>query len=416
MALLLCATCSGHLGYSSWSHTPTFRGFDSYLGYYSGDADYFTHVGDCGGFDMRVEDSPRCGAGCSRSMLEANGTYSTHLFADRAIALVEGHDPARDGALFLYLPFQAIHVPVQVPPAYMAPYHFPPVLGTNARNYVAGMLSALDEGIGNITAALAAKGMLNDTLIWLQTDNGAATPACGGWSGAQNYPFRGGKCTLWEGGQRGTAIISGAGIAAARAGVVEDALMHAIDVMPTLVAALGGNASALAAPGFALDGVSQWAVLASGAPAVRDEVLLEADPYAYPQFGAPGEAGCTGDEHATPYYGLRSQQWKLMLGDPGATFNETNLGSGWWCTGPPCPAAHNNSEAVGGPFPTHGVLLFDIEADPAETTDVASAHPDIVARLTARIVELNASAVPSAGVCGPGDPRRIVNGSCTPWL
>ena len=192
--------------------------------------------------------------------------------------------------------------------------------------------------------------------------------------------------------------------------------MHAIDVMPTLVAALGGNASAHAAPGFALDCVSQWAVLASGAPAVRDEVLLEADPYAYPQFGAPGEAGCTGDEHATPYYGLRSQQWKLMLGDPGATFNETNLGSGWWCTGPPCPAAHNNSEAVGGPFPTHGVLLFDIEADPAETTDVASAHPDIVARLTARIVELNASAVPSAGVCGPGDPRRIVNGSCTPWL
>ena len=96
---------------------------------------------------------------------------------------------------------------------------------------------------------------------------------------------------------------------------------------------------------------------------------------------------------------LTADRFGNAKGDPGATFNETNLGSGWWCTGPPCPAAHNNSEAVGGPFPTHGVLLFDIEADPAETTDVASAHPDIVARLTARIVELNASAAPNLVLC-----------------
>jgi len=311
-----------HLGYASWQHTPTFRGFDSFLGYYSGDADYFTHDGDCGGFDLRVEDSPRCGANCSRSMWEARGVYSTHLFSDRAVAIVGAHDPARDGALFLYLPFQAIHVPDQVPAAYMANYSFAPVLGTDARNYVAGMLSALDEGLANVTAALRARGMLDDTLIWLQTDNGAATPACGGWSGAQNYPLRGGKCTLYEGGQRGTAIVSGAGIAAARAGAVEDSVMHAVDVLPTLVDALGGSASALASPLFPLDGVSQWATIAAGAPAARTEVLLEADPYASPHFDAPG-GGCSGDEHATPFYGLRSGRWKLVLGDPGATFNTT---------------------------------------------------------------------------------------------
>ena len=403
-----------HLGFSSWAHTPTFRGFDSFLGFYSGDADYFTHVGDCGGFDLREENSPRCGAGCSRSMREANGTYSTHLFAERAVALIEGHDPARDGSLFLYLPFQAIHVPDQVPARYMAPYSFPPVMGTDARNYVAGMLAALDEGVGNITAALSAKGMLDDTLVWLQTDNGAATPACGGWSGAQNYPLRGGKCTLWEGGQRGTAFVSGAGIPPSRAGAVEDAIMHTIDVLPTLVEALGGNASALAAPGFALDGVSQWGVLSAGLPAARDEVLLEADPFAFPHFGPPD---CNGDEHATPYYGIRSGRWKLMLGDPGATFNTSDLGSGWWCTGPPCPASHNNSASTGGPFPQHGALLFDVEADPTERTDLASQNPDVVARLTARIVELNATAVPSAGECGPADPRRIdKDGCCTPWL
>ena len=32
-----------------------------------------------------------------------------------------------------------------------------------------------------------------------------------------------------------------------------------------------------------------------------------------------------------------------------------------WCTGPPCPASHNNSEAVGGPWPVDAVMLFDVE-------------------------------------------------------
>ncbi len=125
--------------------------------------------------------------------------------------------------------------------------------------------------------------------------------------------------------------------------------MHAIDVLPTLVDALGGNASALARPGFELDGVSQWGVISAGAPAVRDTILLEADPYAAPHFPAPGGGdGCAGDEHATPYYGLRQGKFKLIVGDPGATYNRTDLGSGWWCTGPPCPASHNNSQEVGG--------------------------------------------------------------------
>ena len=40
--------------------------FDSFLGYYSGDEDYYTHVGDCGGFDLKLDAAPRCGRGCSR--------------------------------------------------------------------------------------------------------------------------------------------------------------------------------------------------------------------------------------------------------------------------------------------------------------------------------------------------------------
>ena len=43
-----------HIGYHTWEHTPTFRGFNSYLGYYNGGQDYYSHVSYDGGFDMQV--------------------------------------------------------------------------------------------------------------------------------------------------------------------------------------------------------------------------------------------------------------------------------------------------------------------------------------------------------------------------
>ena len=91
-----------HLGYHRWEHTPTFRGFDSFLGYYSGDEDYYEHTGDCGGFDMHEAGRAGCGAGCSRPVWEARGVYSTHLFTARAVRIIEAHDVA--ASLFLYLP------------------------------------------------------------------------------------------------------------------------------------------------------------------------------------------------------------------------------------------------------------------------------------------------------------------------
>ncbi|KAL1504270.1 hypothetical protein AB1Y20_010679 [Prymnesium parvum] len=408
-----------HLGYQRWEHTPTFRGFDSFLGYYSGDEDYFAHTGDCGGFDLHDERSARCGPNCSRHMWEAQGVYSTHLFTSRAVSIIEAHDPVKEGSLFLYLPYQAVHVPDQVPAAYMAPYHFDKVEGTDARNIFAGMLSCLDEGVGNVTRALERNRMINETLFWFQTDNGAATPACGGWTGGQNWPFRGGKCTAWEGGLRGVAFVSGAGVQRMR-GTTARGIMHTVDVLPTLIAALGGDAAALAAPGFELDGVNQWPMLSRGAAGRRDTVLLEADPLASPWSNRAPDMICSGDEHATPYYALRQHRWKLLLGDPGADDNvHPSIGNGVWCTGPPCPAAHNNSATVAGPWPVHHVMLFDLEADPTESINLAHEYPALVSRLTQLLVEFNSSAVDSRGTCAPNESKQqpsAHNGTCTPWV
>ena len=52
-----------------------------------------------------------------------------------------------------------------------------------------GMLSALDDSVGNITAALHKRGMLNNTIIVFSTDNGGAAAGVNGNS-ACNWPLR----------------------------------------------------------------------------------------------------------------------------------------------------------------------------------------------------------------------------------
>ena len=160
--------------------------------------------------------------------------------------------------------------------------------------------------------------------------------------------------------------------------------MHTVDVLPTLIAAMGGDAAELAAAGSAvggesshhgasshrtcceqagseLDGVSQWPMLSRGAAGARQTVLLEADPLASPYSNRPPGFVCSGDQHATPYYALRQGRWKLLLGDPGADDNRhrsttvpnpspyhhgtrtlgaddnrhRSIGNGFWCTGRP---------------------------------------------------------------------------------
>ena len=109
---------------------------------------------------MHRADSPNCGANCTQTVWEARGQYSTHIFTQRAEVIIAAHDP--EDTLFLYLPYQAVHVPKQVPASYKQPYNFT----DPDRNAFAGMLSALDEGIGNVTKALVKKGEHAYSIHW----------------------------------------------------------------------------------------------------------------------------------------------------------------------------------------------------------------------------------------------------------
>nr|KAG5693863.1 hypothetical protein BaRGS_009919 [Batillaria attramentaria] len=99
-----------HLGFCNWKYTPTFRGFDSYLGYYNAAEDYYTHVIGSG-YDFRKDKDVDAAD---------NGTYSAYVFTDRIIDIISTHNKSQP--LFLYLPFQSVHAPLEVPVEYEEKY------------------------------------------------------------------------------------------------------------------------------------------------------------------------------------------------------------------------------------------------------------------------------------------------------
>ena len=393
-----------HLGFYSWEHTPTFRGFESFLGYYTGYEDYYQHQ-QGGAIDLRHDEGPRCGANCSQVLWEARGEYSTHIFTRRATDVIRSTPAATP--LFLYLAYQAVHCPAQAPESYIRKYNF----SNHERNVFAGMLSAADEGIANVTKALRAARDFERTLIIVTTDNGAPTTGCGGAQGGQNWPWRGGKCSAWDGGLLGIAFVYGPGVGV-RKNATLGHLAHLVDMYPTILDFAISRPTSAPLP---LDGISMLPALRSGAaPAARGEVLLEADPYAFPLSGRTWG----GDEHATPYYAIRRGRYKLIIGDPGIP----GILDAYYCTGPPCPASHDNARNASA-YPrlaSTSVQLFDVGGDdPYEAHDLAPKSPDLVRELTRRLVALNASAVSSAGQGLPDDPAADPakhNGTISPWV
>jgi arylsulfatase A-like enzyme len=103
-----------HLGIWNWGYTPTYRGFDSFFGYYGGGEDYFTHSQD-----FRLDIGKNCGPNCSQTQPQLAGNYSTELYAQRQIEIIQNHDFAGGTApLFLYSAFQAVHCPYESPDSY----------------------------------------------------------------------------------------------------------------------------------------------------------------------------------------------------------------------------------------------------------------------------------------------------------
>ena len=91
--------------------------------------------------------------------------YSANTYTDLAIALIEKHDPSRP--LYLHMMYQNVHSPYTAPPVWEEQKY--PKMWDNT---YANMLAMLDAGVGNIAAALKARGMWDNTLLLFSADNG----------------------------------------------------------------------------------------------------------------------------------------------------------------------------------------------------------------------------------------------------
>ena len=352
-----------HIGHSRWQQTPTFRGFQSFYGFYHGHQDYYTHiktggsVGDA--YEMHNDSGEFCGAGCSK-VVDERGNYSTNVFTREALRVIHSHD-ATSGPLFLYLAHQAVHWPDEVPSNYKAIYANRTDWSERRITYAA-MLTAADESLRNVTLALQAKGMWNNTLVVYTTDNGGPTSVCM-VQGSSNYPRRGGKCTVFEGGTRGDAFLSGPALKSKRKGTRYEHLFHAVDWLPTL-ATLAGVKPA----GKPLDGVSQWEALQQSHRGIytsppRQEIFIGYAAYKDRWYGPA----------------IRWQNWKLIQGVSGGPETPQDYPFG------PRTPAHGG---IPGPY-----MLYNLELDQGEHHDVSSEFPEVVLFLRARLIDYQRSYV-----------------------
>eukprot|EP00727_Mastigamoeba_balamuthi_P014115 m51a1_g9326 hypothetical protein (570) ;mRNA; f:2667-4570 len=417
-----------HLGMKTTQYQPTARGFDRYLGYYSGYSDYWTHRSDANGKDLHTGTRSTRPESIVPDFDKLDGTYSTTLYAETAEQWIAEHSRRhRCEPMFLYVAFQTMHsanqVYLQAPDEYLGRFSSidPAACGqydascsqASKRRSVAAMVSAMDDAVGRIVGALDRSGLRGNTVVVFSTDNGGPVNTNGNM--ASNFPLRGGKAGFWEGGVRGVGLVNGPGTGRPR---VSRELFHISDWMPSLLTAIKrattGDARARHAvrlgpsevPFKLGDGVDNWDAVnpRPGAAPARTEILHTLVPQ-----------GASSRQVA-----LRSGRYKLVVWPdtqqpgwappPGLAWDYANF-----TVKCPEPPAQAQAEAALCATP----CLFDVEADPCEHSDLAAAMPGRVAGMLARVAEYARTAVQPWTMFAAQDPRAqpaLHGGELAPWM
>jgi arylsulfatase A-like enzyme len=153
--------------------------------------------------------------------------YTTDAFGRAAVTFIEKHqkDP-----WFVYLPFNAVHAPLQALDKYLERFKS---IEDEKRRTFAAMLSALDDNVGLVLSKVRSLGLENDTLILFVSDNGGPTRN----TTSGNAPLNGFKAQVWEGGIRVPFLVQWKG--RMPAGRVLDQPVIQLDIHPTVLAAVG---------------------------------------------------------------------------------------------------------------------------------------------------------------------------------
>jgi arylsulfatase A-like enzyme len=233
-----------HLGYTPERH-PLSRGFDEFFGFAHG-AHPYLKVNDNFGLPVMRGREP---------VTEVD--YLTDAFAREAVAFIERN---KDVPFFTYLPFNAVHGPLESIQKYLDRFKH---ISDAKRRTFAAMLSAMDDGIGSVMSKVRELGLEKDTLFVFISDNGGPTQQ----TSSSNTPLRGFKGQVLEGGIRIPYVMRWKGH------IPEGQVRHdpviSLDIAPTVLAAVGSEIS----PTAGLDGVNLMPWLTQNAPAPHDRLF-----------------------------------------------------------------------------------------------------------------------------------------------
>ena len=312
-----------HLGREA-RFSPSEHGFEKWFSILSGGADYVLHRATEPGNPSGPHDLYQNG-----NEVHAEG-YLTDLFTVQAESFLR----STPQPFFLNLEYTAPHWPWQQRGDNAYPGDKDPATYGGSPETYAGMMKALDEGVGSVLALLEELGYAKNTIVIFTSDNGGERFSdMGGLEGM--------KTTLWEGGIRVPAFVRWPGVIAA--GRTTEQVATTLDWTATMLAAAG------APLGNDLDGVDLMPHLRGNAPVSERTAFWRSTRW--------------GLQHA-----VRQGNWKyLRLGTESALPSR----------------------------PDTGELLFDLSKDPGEKENLAGKHPEVVDSLRILYTEWEMKVLPA---------------------
>ncbi|UMM42553.1 hypothetical protein L5515_018344 [Caenorhabditis briggsae] len=316
-----------HLGYCKKEFLPTNRGFDYFYGFYGPQTGYFNHSADqyhrelkrvVKGLDLFEE----VGNGKSVPDFSQNGVYSTDLFTDVAMSVLDNHNSTKP--FFMFLSYQAVHPPLQVPRSYDK---YCTRVKNRYRRIYCGMLTAMDFAIGRLVEYLKAANLYENTVIVFTSDNGGTSNF-----GASNAPLRGEKDTIWEGGTKTTTFVHSPMYV--EEGGNREMMFHVVDWHATILSITGLEVDSYG------DGINQWEYIRTNRPKFRRFQFV----YNIADHGSA----------------IRDGDYKLIVGNVDRKMSKDK----------------------------NRTRLFRISTDPTESKDISRNNPKIVRRLLSKLDQL----------------------------
>jgi hypothetical protein len=401
-------------GHYSENQIPAKRGFETFLGYYGG----YQHPTDF------LYEWPICvnQTACVSDMMsdedpvEPDGeTFNTYLFMEEASKIIQSQKQGKP--FFLYYSLPLMHMPVIADQDVIDEYEEElSHLSDPWRRKTGAMAIMLDMAVEHVMDALVQAKLLPNTIIVFASDNGAQVE--GNLYGAgSNFPLRGAKGSLYEGGARVPSCVFSnllghvlplkefddddeydtseddeddvaSGLQNRRkllerygqrrrrllstynitdVGVQLPGLFHVVDWVPTLMSAADGLHVIEGQP---LDGINQWDYLIDGAALAQVDDGV--DDASLSLLVAPRTEFLYNADTMSGQGAIRRNEWKLILNESeyASWFNGTYFGSDY------C-----------GLTPSQSVQLFNLTADPEERVNLADDYADIVDELTVTLKE-----------------------------